>query len=360
MPVGAFAVKLLDRYIAGTVANGTLIALLVVVGLDIFFNLIDQIEDVGKGGYTMTTMLQYVALTTPQSLYELFPIAALLGSLMGMGTLAANSELIAMRASGLSVWRIARSVLQVGVMMLVVAVFVGEVIAPVAEQYGQHLRVAASEQGVSFLGSRGLWVRDENRFINARRVLDQSSLADLTVYEFDAASRLREATRATHALYRDGRWTLHGVRQSAFSDTGVTTSHTDTQDWPSLLTPDLLGIVMLKPKNMSAIDIDQLADYLDENGLDTRQYRFAFWGRFMTPISSLVMLFITVPFVFSNLRSVNAGQRIFIGVMVGFGFYILSEVAGQMGQVYRLPPLATMLAPNLIFMLLGIRAMRRL
>jgi lipopolysaccharide export system permease protein len=233
-------------------------------------------------------------------------------------------------------------------------------IAPVAEQYGQHLRVAATDSGVSFLGNRGLWVRDEDRFINARRVLDQSSLADLTVYEFDDAARLREATRATHALFRQGQWTLHGVRQTTFSEAGVTVSHADTLAWPSLLTPDLLGIVMLKPKNMSATDIDQLVDYLDENGLDTRQYRFAFWGRFMTPISSLVMLFISVPFVFSSLRSVSRGQRVFIGVMVGFGFYILSQVAGQMGQVYGLPPLAAMLTPNLVFVLLGIRAIQRL
>ncbi len=352
--------KLIDRYIAGVVANGTLIALLVVVGLDIFFNVVDQIDNVGKDGYTLGTMLQYVALTTPQGLYELFPIAALLGGLMGMGALAANSELIAMRASGISIWRIVRSVMQAGVLMLVVAVFIGELIAPAAEQYRQELRVAATEQGVSFLGSRGLWVRDEKRFINARRVLDQSSLADLTVYEFDDKSRLREATRATHAFYRDGHWTLHGLRQSSFSDAGVTVSHSDTLAWPSLLTPDLLGIVMLRPKNMSANDLDQLADYLDENGLDNQQYRFAFWGRIMTPVSSLVMLFISVPFVFGSLRSVNAGQRIFVGVMVGFAFYIFSQVASQMGQVYSLPPLVTMLAPNLIFVLLGIRALRRI
>lgn len=352
--------NLIDRYIAGTIATGTLVALLVVVGLDVFFNVIDQIENVGKDGYTMGAMLQYVALTTPQSLYELFPMAALLGSLMGMGTLASNSELIAMRASGISIWRIVRSVMQVGLLMLVVAVFTGEVVAPVAEQYGQHLRVTATDRGVSFLGSRGLWVRDEARFINARRVLDQSSLADLTVYEFDEAARLKEATRATHAIFNAGAWTLYGVQQSVFSESGVRVSEADTLVWPSLLTPELLGIVMLKPKNMSAADINQLVGYLDENGLDTRQYRFAFWGRFMTPVSSLVMMFISVPFVFSSLRSVSAGQRIFIGIMVGFGFYILSQVTAQMGQVYSLPPLVTMLVPNLLFLLLGMRAIRRI
>jgi lipopolysaccharide export system permease protein len=308
----------------------------------------------------MMTMLQYVALTTPQSLYELFPMAALLGSLMGMGTLAANSELIAMRASGLSIWRIVRSVLQAGGIMLAVAVFLGEVVAPVAEQYGQHLRVSATNEGISFLGGEGLWVRDDRLYINARRVLDRERLADLTVYEFGSDAQLQMATRATHAEFRDGHWILHGVQQSSFRDGGVDTGGYETLSWPSLLTPDLLGIVMLKPKNMSAHDLDQLVGYLADNGLDTRQYRFAFWGRFMTPISSLVMLFISVPFVFSGLRSVSAGQRMFVGVLVGFGFYILSQVMAQMGQVYGLPPLAIMLVPNVVFLLIGIRAVRRL
>ena len=352
--------KLIDRYIGGVVASGTLVALLVVVGLDAFFSVIDQVEDVGRGGYTMVTMLQCVALTMPQSMYELFPMAALLGSLMGMGTLAANSELIAMRASGLSIWRIVRSVLQVGVMMLAIAVLLGEVVAPVADQYGQHLRVATTSQDISFLGGEGLWVRDDRLYINARRVLDRERLADLTVYEFDDDARLKMATRATHAEYSAGHWVLHGVQQSGFSDNGIEVGRFDTVAWPSLLTPDLLGIVMLKPKNMSARDIDQLVGYLADNGLDTSQYRFAFWGRFMTPIFSLVMLFISVPFVFSSLRSVSAGQRIFIGVLVGFGFYILNQVSVQLGQVYGLPPLATMLVPNLAFLLIGVRAVRRL
>jgi lipopolysaccharide export system permease protein len=352
--------KIIDRYIAGVVVGGTLIALLILVGMNSFFAVIDQISSVGTNGYTMGDLFEYVFLTMPQSFYELFPMAALLGSLMGMGTLATNGELIAMRASGMSIWRIVRSVLQVGLLMLVVVVMVGEWVAPAAEQFRQHLRVAETDQGVSFLGSEGLWVRDEKRYINARRILDRKSLADLTVYEFNDNGQLKVSTHATHADFSDGQWILHGVMQSAFSGEGVTTNHLAQLAWPSLLTPDLLGIVMLKPKFMSAADIGQLVDYLSENGLDTRQYRFAFWGRFMTPVSTLVMLFISIPFVFSSLRSVGAGQRIFIGVMTGFVFYILSQVAGQMGKVYDLPPLLCMMTPNLVFLLLGIRAVRRL
>jgi len=352
--------KLIDRYVGGVVVSGTLIALLVLVGLDIFFNVIDEINNVGKGRYTLAIMLQSVMLTTPQSVYELFPLAALLGSLMGLGTMANHGELVAMRACGLSVWRIVRSVLQTGVLMLVVAILIGEVIAPVAERYGQNLRASATERGVSFLGSRGLWVRDDNLYINASKVLARERLADLTVYEFDAEQQLKVATRAAQAEFHAGKWYLKDVRQSSFGEDGVTVSHSKSEVWPSLLTPDLLGIVQLKPKNMSAADIGQLVDYLDDNGLDTQEYRYAFWGRFMTPVSALVMLFISVPFVFGSLRSVGAGQRIFIGVLIGFSFYIFSQLTSQMGQVYGLHPLVSMLVPIGLFMLYGVRAMRRL
>jgi len=353
-------VKILDRYVAAAVMTGTAIALLVIVGMDVFFNVISQIDDVGKGGYTLYTMLQYIALITPQGAYELFPMAALLGSLIGMGMLAGNSELIAMRAAGVSVWRIVQSVLQAGVLLLLVAVFVGEMVAPSAEQYGQQLRAQATNKRISFLGSHGLWVRDENYYINAGKVLADEVLADLEVFEFDAAARMVMATRAARAQFAGGQWVLYDVRQSAFTDDGVEVSRHDEVAWPSLLTPELLSIVVLEPKNMSARDLGQFVDYLDENGLDTMEYRYAFWGRFMTPLATLVMLFISVPFVFGGLRSVSAGQRIFVGILVGFGFYLVSQIASQMGQVYSLNPLFAILTPIILFLAVGIRAMRRL
>ncbi|MGD8630079.1 MAG: LPS export ABC transporter permease LptG [Gammaproteobacteria bacterium] len=352
--------KILDRYVAAAVMTGTAIALLVIVGMDVFFNVISQIDDVGKGGYTLYTMLQYIALITPQGAYELFPMAALLGSLIGMGMLAGNSELIAMRAAGVSVWRIVQSVLQAGVLLLLVAVFVGEMVAPSAEQYGQQLRVQATNKRISFLGSHGLWVRDENYYINAGKVLADEVLADLEVFEFDAAARMVMATRAARAQFAGGQWVLYDVHQSAFTDDGVEVSRHDEVAWPSLLTPELLSIVVLEPKNMSARDLGQFVDYLDENGLDTMEYRYAFWGRFMTPLATLVMLFISVPFVFGGLRSVTAGQRIFVGILVGFGFYLVSQIASQMGQVYNLNPLFAILTPIILFLAVGIRAMRRL
>ena len=351
--------KILDRYIAGAVLAGTGIALLVILGLDIFFTIISQLDDVGEGNYTVTRMLEYVALTLPRSIYELFPTAALLGGLTGMGTLAVNSELIAMRASGMPVWRIVLSVLQAGLIMLVFIVALGEIVAPAAEQYAQQIRAVALDKRISFMGRDGLWVRDESFYIFAKRVIDDSSLSELSVFEFDDDRQLLKATQIGTASFKSGAWNLHDVRQSVFEGDRVMTSQADEVIWPSLLTPEVIGIVMLKPDNMSVVDIKQFIIYLEDNGLDTQQYRFALVSRFVTPLSSLVMLFISVPFVFGSLRSSGTGQRIFIGILAGFGFFMVSQLAGQMGQVYGLLPLVTSTTPSLAVLLLGIYALRR-
>lgn len=352
--------KILDRYIAVAIAAGTGIALLVIIGLDIFFNVIGQLDSVGVGTYSFWKMLLFVVLTTPKSIYDMFPMAALLGSLIGMGMLAANSELVAMRASGVSVWRILQSVLQAGVLMLVVVVMLGELVAPSAEHYGQKMRAAATNQGVSFLGTLGLWVRDGNDYINVRKILGDENLADLIIYEFDDDNSLSMIMTAARAQYKSDVWQLIDVVQTQFRDDRVKVGHIDQLERQTLVTPELLSVVVMKPQTMSVVAIAQLVDYLEENGLDSQQYRYAFWGRLMTPLASLVMLLVSVPFVFGGLRSVHTGQRIFIGILVGFGFYVVSQISSQMGQVYALNPLLAALVPSVLFMLIGIRAIRKI
>ncbi|MCK5479497.1 MAG: LPS export ABC transporter permease LptG [Gammaproteobacteria bacterium] len=352
--------KILDRYIGLAIVAGTGIALLVILGLDIFFNIIGQLDKVGVGTYTLWKMFQYVALTTPQSLYELFPMAALLGSLIGLSMLAANSELVAIRASGVPVWRIVRSVLQAGVLMLVVVIMIGELVAPSAEHYGQKLRAAATNKSVSFLGTQGLWVRDGNYYINVVKILTDEKLAGLTIYEFDSDNSLSGIVTAAQANYSDDVWQLLDVEQTQFRDDHVEVQRMEQLERQTLVTPELLSVVVLKPQTMSVVAIAQLVDYLEENGLDTGQYRYAFWGRLMTPVASLVMLLVSVPFVFGGMRSVTSGQRIFIGILVGFGFYVVSQISTQMGQVYAMNPLLATLAPSLLFMVIGILAIRKI
>jgi lipopolysaccharide export system permease protein len=351
--------KLIDRYIAFAMARGTGIALLVIMGLNVFFSIIEEIDELGEGSYSVTKMLQYVVLTLPRGIYELFPTAALIGGLTGMGALAVNGELVAMRAGGLSVWRIVRSVLQSGLVLLLLVVALGEGLAPVTEQYAQRLRSGALEKRVSFMGREGVWIRDESRYIYINKIFDNDTLADVSVFDFDHGRQLISSMHADTAAYRGGMWLLHNMRQTLFAGDSVTARAETSYTVTTLLTPELINVVVLKPENMSVQDIRQFLGYLEANGLETQQYRYALYGRFVTPVSVLLMLFISVPFVFGSLRSTGTGQRFLVGIMAGFGFYLVNQLAGQAGQVYGWNPLLVSIVPGLVVLLAGIYALRR-
>jgi lipopolysaccharide export system permease protein len=351
--------KLLDRYIALAMARGTGIALLVIAGLNLFFSIVEEIDQLGDGSYNVAKMLQYVVLTLPRGVYELFPTAALIGGLTGMGSLAVNGELVAMRAGGLSVWRIVRSVLQAGLVLLVFGIALGEGLAPVAEQYGQRVRAGALERRVSFMGTKGVWVRDEARYIYVNKMFDKDTLADVSVFAFDGGHRLISALHADTAAYRGGMWQLHNARETLFSGDSVRTRTELTLTVPELLRPELINVVVLKPENMSVQDIRRFLGYLEANGLETLQYRYALYSRFVTPVSVLLMLFISVPFVFGSLRSTGTGQRFLVGTLVGFGFFLVNQLAGQAGQVFGWSPLVVSVVPGLVVLVAGIYALRR-
>ncbi|HKK13653.1 MAG TPA: LPS export ABC transporter permease LptG [Gammaproteobacteria bacterium] len=352
--------KQLDRYIGRAVVAGTLTALLVLVSIDTFFTFMGELADVGKGSYALPQVMEYVALNVPRSVYNLFPTAALLGSLFSLGQLASHSELVAIRSAGVSIGRIARSVLQVGLVMLLLVSAMGEYVAAPAQQYSERARAMAQSERITFHGRFGFWARDGNQFINIKQILPGGILSGIYVYRFDGAHRLEVATHARRAVYEDGRWELKDVRQSKVSAGGVSVHRSKTMDWHSLLSPDLLNVVAVHPDNLSIRDLRRYIAYLHQNGLDAARYQLEFWMRMAEPLSALVMLFLSLPFVFGPLRSAAAGQRLVVGVLVGIGYYLISQTVSHLGQVYGFDPMLSALAPPLAFFLAGVAAVWRI
>jgi lipopolysaccharide export system permease protein len=356
---GMIALGILDRYIARVVLGGTLVALLVVLALDVFFSFIGEVGDIGRGHYGALDALAYIALSIPRRVHELFPMAALLGTLMGLGVLASNSELVAMRAAGFSVRRVIGSVLQVGILMLAVTTLVGEFIAPEADRRGQALREQALHDRTTFQSRHGYWIRDQDRFIHIRRMDDPGDLRGVFVYELDAAHRLDSATRIDRARLGEEGWDLRGVRTSRFVPDQVHASQEAQAQWTQLMTPGVLDVVVLEPESMSVRELTRYIEYLSRNGLESARHQLALWLRLTAPLAGLVMLFLAVPFVFGSLRNVGAGQRLLVGVMVGIGFQLLVQVLSHLGQVYGIHPVASALAPILLFLSAGVWALRR-
>lgn len=351
--------NLFDRYLGKAVIVGTALALLLLVSLNVLIDFVNEVDEVGKRGYTLLQASLYTFYTIPRRIYEFFPTSVLLGSLLSLGNLAAHNELVVMRAAGVSVYQIIASVMKVGMMLILAAFLLGEFVMPESEQQAQSVRNVLYAKRVR-LGTRdGLWAKDGDRFLNVRDLYPGRRLAEIWVYELDDALKLRKATFAKSAVYKDDHWLLTDVVHSVVGLKGVSTERHAQERWQRLLSPELFDVVVVAPKKMSARKLTRYIRYLKANNLDARRYELAFWTRFTVPLSGALMMLLTVPFVFGPLRHSGAGQRLFIGMLIGVSFHLVNQAVANLGLVYKLPPLIGAVLPLVILLGVGLVAIRR-
>ena len=260
--------KILDNYIAKTVISGAFMVLLVLGALTAFIDFVSEMDDVGKGQYGMLDAGLFVLLSLPKRLYELFPTAVLIGSLLSLGTLAGNSELTVMRAAGVSIMRIVLSVLRAGFILLIFVALIGEFVVPSSERQAQVLRAHGLQQTISLGGEGGFWAKDAQRFIYVKHVFPKMNLGDVNVYEFGEDNKLLKITQAESAKYLNDHWRLYKTHQTVFNHGQIETHNNESEIWPNLLNPDLFNVVNLKPDNMSAMNLYDYTAYLKNNELD--------------------------------------------------------------------------------------------
>lgn len=352
--------RLLDAYIRRTIIMSILVTLLVLVILVGFITLMDELDDVGKGTYLVGDAFYYAFLVLPRRAYEVFPMAVLLGSLVGLGGLASNSELVAMRSAGVSLARIVRSVMKAGILVMLAVILVGEVIAPKTEQFAERMRSDKMANQITLKSKYGFWARDDRSFVNIRQILPGSQLQDIYIYEFSADQKLQIATHADYAHYEDNHWLLSGIQQTKFLESGVSSRHLEQATWASMLNPSLLDVVVVRPTMLPVWGLYHYINFMHENGQEATLYEVAFWSKIITPLVTLVMVFLAIPFVFGMLRTVGVGQRIFAGALLGLIFFLLNKAFGHMAVVYALNPLFAAAFPALLFLFLGFWFVRRI
>ncbi len=344
----------LDRYIGLTVAKATGMALLALVILLLLFNVVDELDRVNRGGYRVLDALLVALLIVPRYLFEVFPVSALLGSLLGLGGLATGSELVAMRAAGFSVRNIAFSVLKVGMLMMLVVGIFGELVAPPAERYAQQLR-AERLSGQPTLSSRfGFWARDRHAFINIRRPDGGRRPGDIYIYEFDGEGRLHLISHADLAEFRDNHWILRGIEQSELSSQRVKARRLSWARWDTTLDPALLRVVEVRPTMLPIWDLYDYIGFMRSNGQSASDYEVAFWLKVVNPVATLAMLFLAVPLVVGHVRAMSIGQRIFTGAVIGAAFFLVNRALSYMSVVYGIPPALSAFLPSLV--LVGVTA----
>lgn len=343
--------RLLKRYVAREVYKGTALVFLALLALFLLFDLINELADVGKTAYRVTQALAVVLLSVPGHLYELFPIAALIGTVVAVSQLSAHSELTVMRASGISLARLAGVVIQVGIVLAVLAVLVGELLAPPSDRAAQRLRLKATSDVVAQEFRSGLWVKDEGSFVNVRQVGLDSSLTGVRIFKFDAGFRLESLSFAKHGEYLgQNRWRLTELTRTEFGEEGSRVVRLPEEEWRSVLNPDILSVLLVDPQKMTLPTLSSYIDHLKENRQQATRYEIAFWRKLLYPFAVLVMMALAVPFAQHERRAGGVGTRIFLGIMVGLAFMLLNRLFGHLGLLNNWPPFFTAAAPSAAFL----------
>ncbi len=350
--------RTLRRYLATEILAATALVFAALVMLFAFFDLVEQIKDLDRGVYTLRRIVLYVLLLVPDHVYELFPIAALIGTLFALAQLVAGSEYTVMRTSGVSMSRFAATLAVIGLAFAALTFVFGEFIAPPAEQLAQRLRSQFITGLVAQEFRSGLWVKDENSFVNVGEVLPDSSLKDVKIYEFDGRYRLRSISLAAGGTYQgERRWLLTGITRTDFEDTKTTVREVKRAEWESVLDPSLLSVIMQKPEKMSAWRLYTYAQHLKENHQKALRYEIALWAKVMYPLVVLVMMVMALPFAQFQNRQAGVGAKIFAGIMLGLVFHFLNRLCSHLVLLNDWPPVAGALAPTLLFLSVAVGMM---
>lgn len=351
--------KILDLYIGRTILSTTMLTLSVLLAISAMFKFIDQMRSVGRGYYDMVHAALYTLYSVPGDLVLFFPMAALIGGLIGLGMLASSSELVVMQAAGLSRLNIISSVMKTAVVMMLLVMAIAEWGAPISDRAARELRTKAISDGSLFAGQQGVWAKDGDNFVNIRKVDDFGNLEQVVVYQFDDTLQLQAIVSAEQAVYGSDAWQLRQVNQLNFTADRVIKSKLPELSWQSSLTPDKLGVVTIKPEMLSLTGLYDYVDYLQQNSQDARRYELALWRKALQPLTIIAMLLMALSFIFGPLRSVTMAARVLMGILTGFAFHMSNEVFGPVALVYQLPPVIGALLPSGIFIALSVYFMRK-
>ena len=359
MAAEAGRVKILDRYLAVSIITSTLLVMGVLLALFSFIQFVDALSDVGKADYQLTDAVRYVLLSLPRQSYEIFPMAALLGTTLGLSALAADAELVAMRAAGVSLLRIVGATMQVGIVLAILAVLVGEFLVPETQRIAEEGRAQALKIRITQQGDLGLWLRDGQAYVHVGEVLPDLSLLHVDIYEFDANDRLRRQTSAARGGYDNHHWWLGDVHESELTETKVLSRKIQQEEWNSTLTPDLFSVFTVRPEGLSLLHLYRYIRHLRQNHQNTGPYALAFWQKLMAPLSTVVMMVLAVPFVFGQQRSGGIGARLFTGIVLGLAFFVVSRGFGYFGLLHGIPAVIGATLPTLLFFGLALWMLRR-
>jgi lipopolysaccharide export system permease protein len=388
--------RILQRYFFVNIAQAVVFVLVALLALIAFMDLTSELPAVGKGNYLIQHAFLYVLLLIPGHVYEVMPVAALIGTIYTMAQFAQSSEFTIMRASSMSTQMAGSMLFKIGVVFVAITFIFGELITPRTAPLAERLRLSAKGATVSAEFRSGMWTKDTvhsggpkgpvtgSRFFNARQIRPDGSLVDVRLYEFDNSMRMRSLITAAGATFSgNSTWRLQDVTETVFSNSrtlpapgapvadgesvqarfgqdtaAVSTRKLPTLDLVSEITPKILSVSRSDPERMSANELAVYTRHLAENRQETERFKIAFWKKLIDPLSIFVLMALALPFGYLHTRSGGVSLKIFIGIMIGVSFLLINSLFSHVGMLSTWPAFVTAAAPSLLFLLLAIGALR--
>ena len=352
--------KRLSRYIGINVFTAIMVSLIAIIGLDLVAGIVDQMGDI-KRNYRFADVLIYVVTKLPSTIYEYIPLASLIGCLVGLGMLATNSEVVVMRASGISLIKIVLMVFKPVLVFVLIAALIGEYFSPYLDQLADSRRDYLRKGESALDSTSGFWAREGSEFIHFNAVFPGGVLFGLTRYKLDDERKLEEASFSSRATFNkaEGFWVEENVSSTLFVEEQTYTRKWVTRKWQTELTPEVLTLNILPADALSAGALSNHIDYLDERKADAAKYRLAFWEKVFQPLSILGLVLVGIAFVFGPLRQATVGFRVFVGVLFGISFKLISDILGPLSIVFEMPPMLAILAPIVVCFAIGLVLLRK-
>ena len=362
--------KTLRRLIYGEILIAVTFVLLAFLALFSFFDLLDELPALGRASpldpglvYGMPQALAYVALQLPTRIYELLPIAVLIGTVFVLVRLAQSSEFTILRTSGLGPWRALRTLLVLGAGFVLLTFAIGDYVAPLAGKTGQLLK--SHYQGRISMGRTGAWLKEhigDSQFsVNVGALDADGRLHEIRLFEFGDDGRLRGTVNAARgSVDAEGNWRLEQVQKRRFDTQGeqarITREALEQWSWRTSLSTETISVALLKPERMATLDLFSYVRHLQANGQNAQRYEIEFWRKLFYPLSCLVMVVLALPFAYLHFRSSGSAGHVFLGVMLGISFFLLSNVFGYIGNLHAWQPWLAAAAPSLLYSLVSLGA----
>ena len=351
--------RLLDRYIAKTVLTSIALVTLMLAGLQIFILFVSQLGDIGRGGYGIIQVTWFVLLQTPYQVYLFFPMASLLGCLIGLGIMANHRELVVMRAAGMSIGQVTLAVLKVAMVAIVMVTVIAETLVPQLAYLANDYKMQALSNGQELRTAKGMWLRYQNDFINIGAITLNNQLLQVDQFHFDARHHLQFARRIARIDYQHGVWRAYGIAETIIHDDRTEAREVAEMGWDVALQPNSLNVSASEPDEMTLLELHHYLHAQKMSQQTAYNYQLTYLQRLIQPFTTMVMMMLAIPFIFGPLRSSTMGSKLLTGAIVGFGFHIINRFFGPMCLVFQWPPEIAAFGPTCLFALLGLYLMRR-